>query len=209
MDGNEMSQDEREDKFKLQTGELYAGLGRFVVNFEEMVAAMRQVISLHVGNVPSPFHAKQQQVANIFTADLTAAPLVRAFRSILLLTLENYKNIEQVPEVERMLSSLCSQIDSVNQKRNKFLHGTWLINYASVDQQDFSVAQGIKASNTAKGLRLEKLEHTEDSFLETSEECLALKDLIFGFGICLLQDYDILSIYEIRDKKLVKLQFAV
>lgn len=159
-----MTPEERAGKFKLQTDELYAGLGRFVVSFEELVGAMRQVISLHVAKVPPPFHLRQQQVSNIFTADLTADPLARVFRSILLLTLDEYKNQEQRPEIEKLLSNLYSRIETINKTRNTFLHGTWFINYASEEQQDFSLAKGMKSTNTAKGLRLDNLEHSAESF---------------------------------------------
>lgn len=203
-----LSQEERAEKFKLQTDSLYAGLGRFLVSFEELLAAMRQMISLHVAQVPPPYHMRQQQVANIFTADLTADPLVRTFRSILLLALESYNRQEQIPTIEKMLTNLCSRIDSINKIRNTFLHGTWHINYASVDQQDFSQAKGFKAINTAKGLRVDLLEHTAESFSENAEECLALRDLVLGFSVSLIDNVGIdpLKVYGFKEKKMVKLE---
>ncbi|WP_047295590.1 hypothetical protein [Pseudomonas lundensis] len=201
-----MTPEERKEKFKSQTDSLYAGLGRFVVSFEELVAAMRQMISLHVAQVPAPHHVRQQHIANIFTADLTADPLARTFRSILLLSLESYGRQEQLPIIDKLLSNLCSRIDSINKKRNTFLHGTWHINYASMDQQDFSEAKGFKTTNTAKGLRLDKLVHTAESFLEAAEECLVLKDLVGGFSICLLFNEDLLKNYGFKDKRMVKLE---
>lgn len=200
-----MNSEGRMEKFKLQTNALYAELGRFVVSFEGLIAAMRQVISLHVAQVPPPFHMRQQQVANIFTSDLTADPLVRVFRSILLLTLEDYKSQEQRPDIENLLSNLCSRIEKINKTRNTFLHGTWFINYASEEQQDFSLARGMKSTNTAKGLRLDHLEHTVESFSESTEECLILRDLVLGFGVCMISDIDLLKNFGIKDKKLVRL----
>lgn len=199
-----MTPEERKEKFKLQTDSLYAGLGRFVVNFEQLVAAMRQMISLLIADVPAPHHIRQQQVANIFTADLTADPLARMFRSTLLWKLENYKHQEQLPTIEKLLANLCSRIDSINRTRNTFLHGTWYINYASEDQQDFSQANGIKATNTAKGLRLQKLEHTAESFLESAEECVTLKNLLTDFSAFLLIHEDILKNFGFKDKKMVR-----
>jgi len=148
---------------------------------------------------------RQQQVANIFTADLTADPLAKTFRSILLLTLEDSNNQEQRPEIEKLLSNLCSRIDNVNKTRNVFLHGTWFINYASEDQQDFSLAKGMKATNTAKGLRLDQLEHTVESFSEAAEECRTLRDLVLAFGVCMIGSIDLLKNFGFKDKKLVKL----
>lgn len=201
-----MNSEERMEKFRLQRGELYAELGRFVVSFEELVSAMRQVISLHVGNVPAPFNLKQQQVANIFTSDLTADPLARVFRSMLLLTLEDYNKQEQRQDIEKLLSNLCSRIDKINRARNIFLHGTWFINYASEEQEDFSRARGIKSTNTAKGLRIDHLDHTVESFSEYIDECVTLRELVFGIGIPLIiEDIDILENFAIKDGKLVKL----
>jgi hypothetical protein len=200
-----MTPEERTEKFKSQTDGVYAGLGRFVVDFEDLVAAMRQVIALHVGNVPGPYAMRQQQIANIFTADLTADPLVRTFRSILLLTFRSYPDQDQLPTAEKLLASLCAQIDTINKMRNTFLHGTWHINYASEDQQDFSSAKGVKAKNTAKGLRLDQLEHTAESILEAADECRVLRNLVLSFGIGLLTDTDILKNYGFKDKKMVKL----
>ncbi|MDH1107356.1 hypothetical protein N5C55_06575 [Pseudomonas otitidis] len=200
-----MNSEERMENFRLQTDALYAGLGRFVVSFEGLIAAMRQVISLHVADVPPPFHVRQQQVANIFTSDLTAEPLTRVFRSILLLTLEKFENQEQRKDIEKLLSNLCSRIEKINKTRNTFLHGTWFINYASEEQQDFSLAKGMKSTNTAKGLRLDHLEHTVESFSESSEECRTLQDLVLGFGVCMISDIDILRNFGIKDEKLVRL----
>ena len=200
-----MTPDERLEKFKFQTDGLYSGLGKFVVNFEGLVAAMRQVIALHVAQVAAPFHIRQQQVATIFTADLTADPLVRVFRSILLLTLKDDKNQEQIPEIEKMLANLCSRIDHVNKTRNVFLHGTWFIDYASEEQQDFSLAKGMKATNTAKGLRLNELEHSVESFSKAAEECRTLRDLVLAFGILMISDIDLTKNFVIKDKQLVKL----
>lgn len=200
-----MIPEERAEKFKLQTDSLYAGLGRFVVDFEELVAAMRQVIALHVGNVPVPHHIRLQQIANIFTADLTADPLARTFRSILLLAFQTYNHQDQLPTIEKLLTNLCTRIDGINKKRNTFLHGTWHINHASEDQQDFSLAKGVKATNTSKGLRLDRLEHTAENFLEAAEECRVLRKLVHGFGVGLLTDSDILSNYGFKDKKMVRL----
>jgi len=200
-----MTPEERTEKFKSQTDRLYAGLGRFVVNFEELVAAMRQVISMHVGNVPGPYHIRQQQVAHIFTADLTADPLARTFRSILMLAFKSYEHQEQLPAAEKLLSNLCSRIDNINKKRNTFLHGTWHINYASEDQQDFSLAKGFKATNTAKGLRLDHLEHSAESFLEAAQECIVLRDLVQGFGLGLLTDIDLLKNFGFKDSKMVRI----
>lgn len=200
-----MTPEERKEKFNSQTDGLYAGLGRFVVSFEELLAAMRMMINLHVAQVPAPFHMRQQRVAHIFTADLTADPLARTFRSILLLALESYKDQEQLPAVEKLLSNLFSRIDSINKKRNTFLHGTWHINYASEDQQDFSLAKGFKATNTAKGLRLDQLEHNAESFSAAAEECGVLRDLVLGFSTSLITGVDLLKNYGFKDKKMVKL----
>jgi len=201
-----MTPEERKEKFKSQTDRLYAGFGRFVVSFEQLIAMMRMMISLHVAQVPAPHHSRQQQIANIFTADLTADPLARTFRSIILLSLESYGRQDQLPTIEKLLSNLCSRIDSINKKRNKFLHGTWYIDHASTEQQDFSEARGFKATNTAKGLRLEKLEHTEESFLEAVDECRVLIDLVHGFSTFLLINEDILKVYGLKNNKMVKLE---
>lgn len=200
-----MTPEERTEKFKSQTDDIYAGLGRFVVDFEELVAAMRQIIAVHVGNVPGEYGIRQQQIANIFTADLSADPLARTFRSILLLAFRSYAHQDQLPTIEKLLTNLCARIDEINRMRNKFLHGTWHINYASEDQQDFSLAKGVKATNTAKGLRLDQLEHTAESFLEVAEECRVLRSLVLSFGLALISGVDILKNYGLKDKKMVKL----
>ena len=199
-----MTPEDRAEKFKTQTDALYAGLGRFVVNFEGLVAMMRDVIASHVGNVPAPYHVRHQQVARIFTADLTAYPLTKTFRSILLLRLDSYGNLEQRPQIEKLISTLCSQIDDINKERNKLLHGTWLIEYTSEDQQDFSQAEGYKTTNTAKGLRLDQLTHDAESFSETAEKCRVLRDLVGGIGLCMLNDIDLLKNYCLKDGQVLK-----
>ncbi|MDT8906689.1 hypothetical protein [Pseudomonas prosekii] len=201
-----MTPEERQEKFNSQTHALYAELGRFIVSFEELVAEMRQMTSLLAADGTAPNHGRQQQVANIFTADLTADPLAKVFRSILNLALESYLPQSQLPEIKKLLSDLFSRITEINKIRNKFLHGTWHINYASQEQQDFSQAKGIKSSNTADGLRITQLDEDTKSFLKSTEECQRIRDIVRDISLCIITKTDILKIFKYENKKLTRVQ---
>ncbi|GLO40968.1 hypothetical protein PPUN15366_26130 [Pseudomonas putida] len=204
-----MTPETRQEKFNSQTHALYAELGRFVVSFEELVAEMRQMTSLLAADGTAPNHGRQQQVANIFTANLTADPLAKAFRSILILALESYQPQSQVPEIKNLLSDLFSRITAINQIRNKFLHGTWHINYATQEQQDFSQAKGIKLSNTADGLRITQLDESAESFLKSTEECKTIRDIVRDISICIVTKTDILQLFRYENKKLTRVIHSI
>jgi hypothetical protein len=199
-----MTPEKRQEKFKSQTHALYAELGRFVVSFEELVAEMRMMTSLLAADGTAPNHVRQQQVANIFTADLTADPLAKVFRSILNLALENYLPQSQLPEIKKLLSDLFSRITAINKIRNKFLHGTWHINYATQEQQDFSQAKGIKLSNTADGLRITRLDESIESFLQSTQECQTIRGIVRDISICIVTKDNILKIFKYENKKLTR-----
>ncbi|MEX5592461.1 hypothetical protein [Pseudomonas orientalis] len=200
-----MTPENRQEKFNSQTHALYAELGRFVVSFEELVAVMRQMTSLLAADGTEPNHGRQQQVANIFTADLTADPLAKVFRSILNLALESYLPQSQLPEIKNILSDLFSRITKINQTRNKFLHGTWHINYASQEQQDFSQARGIKSSNTAEGLRITQLNEDIESFLKATEECQNIQAIAREITICIVAKIEILKLFKYENKKITRI----
>ncbi|MNP47172.1 hypothetical protein D3C76_1412150 [compost metagenome] len=123
-----------------------------------------------------------------------------------MLALEDYEHQEQIPKIKKLLSNLFSRIENINKTRNKFLHGTWHINYASQEQQDFSQAKGFKATNTANGLRLDRLEHTAESFLEAAEECLVIHGLVRDVSLCLYLKSNLLKNFDLEDNKIVRVE---
>ncbi len=199
-----MNSEEQQEKFRNQRGALYAELGRFVVMFEELIDAMRHVISMHVSFGTGPQNHKYQQFANIFTAELTAYPLLKAFHSIVLVEITSYEDPAKRDDYKKIFDHIYGRIVSITQVRNDFLHGTWHLNYGSPTADDYSTAEGAKGVNAKKGLRYDALNYKVEDFLSYSDECRSLAEMVRGIGLVMLLDgFDPRTKYRFVENKLV------
>ena len=164
----------RREKWETQTKESYALLGEFTAEFQMLCYQFEQSILLMAGNFNS------QKIMQSFLAGMTADPLISTYRSII-------SDSFSLTEIEKnRLSNIVKDAIALNVKRNKFLHGTWFIGWASADETDFSVARGYKRRTTKDGVNQEELIISEKEFRPLIEECKEVAESIKNFTLSLI-----------------------
>ena len=107
-----MNEEEREEKYKTQTEELYAAIGRFVVKFEHVCQAMYGAIlwALQSNGL------RTQRLADTILAGHTAEPLLKIFGSLLV---EIRNDDEQDRKIVR---NFLKRVQELIEKRNNIIH---------------------------------------------------------------------------------------
>jgi hypothetical protein len=119
-----------------QINGIYRALGRFTVEFSRMVDAMETGLYFTIGG--------NQLLLRSITAELTADPLRRAWRSIM------RQAIELSPQDVDVLAKLASEVSKVINLRNDWAHGTWFVGFGSEEGE--SQASLMRFKNLTKGL---------------------------------------------------------
>lgn len=166
--------DSRQETYEKQTAQLYAGLGEFVAQFEQMIFAMRYVL-------PMAFGGGRDLTALIAPAyaELTADPLRRVFGATMAIAIDQ----SQLPPEEKavgykVLKGIVKRVQTLTEKRNEIVHGTWFIGWASSDQTDFSKASGFKPKNTKDGVSHKNISRTRADFDDLIIDCLEASCLV-------------------------------
>lgn len=133
-----MTEDSQETLRTAQVNQVHQALGQFVVEFSRMVHAMETDLYFSVGGNQHLFFA--------VTAELTADPLARAWRSIM------SESPDLTNEDRKILSSIHDEVKVLIQLRNDWSHGTWFVGYGNESTSDWSQAWLHRFKNSAKGL---------------------------------------------------------
>jgi len=133
---------DRQTKFNEQTTALYAAIGRFVVEFEQMCFAMSNAVLFALHNEEG---LRDQQLGNAMLAGLTAGPLRE-------MTLSVFAHLyRDDPAGLQIVRDLAARTQQLTTSRNEIIHSTWFIGWASQEDTDFSRASGMKLKNTKSG----------------------------------------------------------
>jgi hypothetical protein len=155
-----------------QTNEIYQALGQFFVEFSRMVSAMEGGLYSITGG--------DQGMIRAIVAELTADPLTRAWRSVIVQGTDLSENDRKV------LSDLVAEISNLINLRNDWAHGTWFVGYGNEQTTDWSKASIMRFKNSAKGLaRPGKLESlpTAEYILKVARHVALIADAIFVYGL--------------------------
>ena len=175
-----MSPEERQKRYDEQTKDLYAGLGEFVASFELLIfwGLRRELISLWSGN-----SRELQQLVQPAVADLTADPILKIYQATYSTAIQQSGlSSEEKSEGEKILAAVCKDVREIIKTRNEIVHGTWFIGWASSEDTDFSIADGIKPTNTKGGVEHRSISRTRADFDKHIDECRRLKDLLMRIG---------------------------
>jgi hypothetical protein len=167
---------DRQTKFNEQTAALYAAIGRFVVEFEQMCFAMSNAVlfALHNGGL------KDQQLGNAMLAGLTAGPLREMTLSVFA---HLYRDDLAGLQIVRDLAARTQQLTT---SRNEIIHSTWFIGWASQEDTDFSRASGMKLKNTKSGPMAMSVSNSVAEFDRETEKAKELAVLWRQLLGCLL-----------------------
>lgn len=175
-----MDPDERQQRYDEQTEELYAGFGRFAVQFEHLCNTMRQCLmfALHGAGL------RNQELARILLADLTAYPLkTRLLSTVAELEGEGSEGAETVARVLKRVQDLI-------ERRNDVIHATWYIGWASEQDTDFSEVKSAKDKLTRKGVKVYSDQHTRADFDDLTAEAKELTEAVNRLLGCIAAGYD-------------------
>lgn len=175
-----MSPEERQQRYDEQTKELYAGLGEFVVSFELLVfwGLRLQLIHLWSGNSRG-----LQQLVQPALADLTADPILKIYQATYSTAIQQSSlSPEEKAEGDKILADVCKNVRDLIKTRNEIVHGTWFIGWAGSEDTDFSVAGGVKPTNTKNGVEHRSISRNRGDFDKHIDECRRLKDLLMRLG---------------------------
>jgi hypothetical protein len=172
-----MPKTEREAQACAQEHDLYAAIGRFVVEFEHVCRAMEECI---VG-VPGKDGLETEGLAR---APLVGLPAGRLFKSFKAVVTELHKND---PEDMRILENVSKRIGDLIEKRNDVIHRTWFIGWDH--SKDSSKAEGEKFKRTKRGAESQRLEVTVDQFESLSWEAEELSDIVTLVGGCMVEGF--------------------
>jgi hypothetical protein len=160
-----------------EVDEIYQALGQFFVQFSHMVHAMETDLFFIVGG--------NQQLLHAITAELTADPLARAWRSVITQT------TDLTDDEIRILSVLHTEITRPITLRNDWAHGTWFVGFG--DEVGWPKAVLTRFKNSAKGLAapstLEGLPTAEYiRSVATHTDFIANGIFNYGVNVMLLRD---------------------
>lgn len=155
-----------------QINGIYQALGQFFVEFSRMVSAMESGLYFVTGG--------DQKLIRAIVAELTADPLTRAWRSVMI-------QGANLPENDRkVLSELTAEISDLINLRNDWAHGTWFVGYGNETTTDWSKAALMRFKNSAKGLaRPSKLESlpTAEYIQKVATHVTYIAEAIFTYGL--------------------------
>lgn len=172
---NDLSRDER---FRLQTTEQFAALGRFVQAFEGMVSAFRSSIIFVFGG-----GLHNQQLLNILLHHraMTAQPLFEVMRAHYAVKLDQLGDSADPAEravVDAAMSYLSRECNDLFSIRNNLLHGSWYIGWASQDQEDFSKILAYKHKVGGSGLSTASMPASSADLDALTARCVAAEALV-------------------------------
>lgn len=153
-------------------------IGRFVVEFGQLVFHIRKGILFHVGG---PAH--QPQPLNLLMGEATAKPLSNAFFAML-------RGDESAPpegEDLRMLGRIENEVGEVITLRNDVMHGDWFVGYAEEGANRPGPATLMRTKPGRRtGAALEVRELTTDDIEDLTERVSNARRLVQEVGTFML-----------------------
>ena len=167
----------RGTNYETQTNESYAILGRFVVEFEHLVFALRLILEGQIGSGPAGHRGVQ-----VLTIELTAYPLGKAFNSFALLRTQGNERAGKAINLFR------KEFEALNEIRNDLVHGTHFIGWASADQIDFSDPDIIRVKNRTGGVEPSGISISHSSMNAYLAKAQELTKIARAIGVHLILD---------------------
>lgn len=178
-----MTEEQRQQKLKEQSNAQYAAYGEFAVKFEHVCQAVHTAMVFMLLKEG----LRNQQVAHVLLANLTADPLRTLFAALIAET-------QQLTSQEKkIIDSLLKRFQSLTEKRNDIIHGTWFIGWASTDATDFSTISGFKHHRSSKGASAKSFKYTVNDFQILTKESESLHKLFMRLHGCFSCDFSVIK----------------
>ena len=180
---------QRKKKRSTQTSELYANIGKSIVEFEHLCRAMQSAITF----ILQRQGLQNQHVTNILLAGLTASPLQSLLESLI------GELVELNDNEKKIVKNIFSRIQKIIERRNNIAHSTWFIGYGSRATEDFSETSGFKLHKNKQGSKSKIFNYKAADFLDFSKEAKKLSGLIGKLDGCINLEFSIENHFEINE----------
>lgn len=190
-----MTEEARQLIHKKQTEEIYMGIGKFSVEFEQMIHQMGAgiVIMLSVGGL------QNQRLAHIVTADLTADPMMGIFKSMVI------EILKPQGKEETIFKAIMKDIKEMIATRNKVIHSAWYVGWGGSEDTDYSVAKGIKITKTSNAVEHRSLDYTSADFDAISSKCKQLREFILGITHITINHGSLSKNFDISEEGIIRI----
>jgi len=177
----DMDEKKRNEIRDIQTNELYANIGEFVVKFEHVCHAMQTTITF----IMQGEGLRNQQVAHIVLAGYTADPLRTLLESLIgeVITL----NDNEI----KIIKNIFARIQKLTAVRNDIVHSTWFIGWGNETTQDFSEAPGYKLHKNKQGIATKSFKYQAEDFAAYILEANKMSALVMRLFGCITGNFSI------------------
>ncbi len=152
--GDIMDKKMKDELYKNQTNELYASIGKFLVNFELVCFNIRTAIIF----ILYDSGLKNQQLTNIMLAVHTAEPLKSILHSLIGEAVRLNENEKEI------IKNIFARIQKLIESRNNIVHSTWFIGWSNKTMIDFSEASGYKLHRNKDGEATKTFKYKKEDF---------------------------------------------
>jgi len=179
--GDIMDKKIRDELYKNQTNELYASIGKFLVNFELVCFNIQTAIIF----ILYDSGLKNQQLTKIMLAGHTAEPLKSILHSLIGETVPLNENEKEI------IKNIFTRIQKLIESRNNIVHSTWFIGWSNETMIDFSEASGHKLHKNKDGEATKTFKYKKEDFKKLSKEAEILSKLILRLHGCISGNFSI------------------
>jgi hypothetical protein len=158
-----------------QMAEAYAAIGRYTVEFEQLVHALRLWATFLLTGAGLKNQGMAQAIVNSRAMNVQS---LRALLQSFLAETEFYSK-DRDPDAAKIIDHLFKLIGDRIEERNKILHGTWYIGWGNEGTTDWSMMSGFKGNpRKTSGVHADDLSTTPCELLKSCEEVQRLTQLI-------------------------------
>lgn len=169
-----MKEEERQERWKKDTDELYCSIGEFVVKFE----LVSHQIQIGITSLLGLAGIRNQKISQLMLAGLTAEPLRSLYESLIAET-------QTINDIERkMIKDALNRFQTLIQERNDIVHSTWFIGWGNERSINFSEVSGMKFHKNKSGAAIKSFERKVADFVKLSEEADLLAKIFLRLNGC-------------------------
>ena len=168
-------------RYKEQTEDLYAALGRFAVEFEHVCYYLRLIIMA----ILSKEGLSNEKVMHILLSDQTAEPL----RALMMSLISETHKLSEIDK--KIVNKIACRVQELTKKRNDVLHGTWFIGWAHDGDEDFTNAPGVKFKKNKKGAATMNINWKVKDFDNLISEAIEVWNLLARLNGCISFNFKI------------------
>lgn len=159
-----MTEEERKEKINKQQDEQYLAIGKFVVNYEHLLDAIKFKLKQICGN--------GEEIKIL----IEAFPAIQTIEILSNLIEWKIKEINESQESKKLFKRLIEDLKTLNTKRNFFVHTIWLIGWTNKDSTDVSEITGKKYLTEKKKI-YKKLKTSEIN--DAIEDCKRFYQIMY------------------------------